>query len=94
MTVTVVNERIDIVTVEKQGPAGPSSGPGGEIAEYTHTQSAPAASWTINHNLGRKPLIALRSAGGVEFEGTITHISDNQAVVTLAAATAGYARCL
>lgn len=33
------------------GPPGPSGSPGG--ASYTHTQGAPAASWTLEHNLGR-----------------------------------------
>jgi hypothetical protein len=60
---------------------------------YEHVQSSAAATWTINHNLGFKPAISLRTVGGVEFEAEITHVSDNQAVVSLVTAMAGYARC-
>ncbi len=61
---------------------------------FTHTQGSPSATWTINHNLGRKPIVTLLTTGGVAFEGQITHVSVNQCVVNLAAATAGTARCL
>jgi hypothetical protein len=44
--------------------------------------------------LGRKPLIALLTTGGVEFAGDIVHVTVNQAVVSLAAPFAGTARCL
>jgi len=60
---------------------------------YEHVQSSASATWTINHNLGFKPNITLRTTGGVEFEAEITHVSDNQAIVSLATAMAGYARC-
>lgn len=61
---------------------------------YTHTQGAPASTWTINHNLGRRPLVALFTTGGVEFEAQVTHVSPNQAIANLAGAFAGTARCL
>lgn len=72
------------------GPAGPS----GSVSSYTHTQASASATWTINHNLGRRPLIQLYTTGGVEFDGQITHTSDNQAIVDLAGAVAGTARCI
>lgn len=68
-------------------------GPPGPIGGYTHVQSSPSAAWTINHNLGVKPTISLYSVGGAEFDGQITHVTDNQAVVNLATAVAGFARC-
>ena len=62
-------------------------------ASYKHTQTTPASTWTINHNLGRTPSIQLLTVGSVEFFADITHTSLNQAVVTLATATAGIAQC-
>lgn len=41
-----------IVAAGAGGPPGP---PGAAGAVYTHTQSSPAATWTITHTLGRKP---------------------------------------
>jgi hypothetical protein len=82
-----------LLAVTEQGPVGPA-GPAGSVNDYTHTQSSPSPTWTINHNLGRKPDVTLLSVGGQEFEGTITHVSTNQAVVSLTTATAGTARCI
>lgn len=62
-------------------------------ASYIHTQSSASATWTINHNLGFRPSIELFTAGGVEFMGDIVHTSLNQAVVSLASAQTGTARC-
>lgn len=62
-------------------------------ASYVHTQSSPSATWTINHNLGFRPAIELYTTGGVEFIGEILHTSLNQAIVYLASALAGTARC-
>jgi hypothetical protein len=64
------------------------------LVAYLHTQGSSSATWTINHNLGYNPSIQLRTTGGVVFEGQITHTSINQAVVSLASAVAGTARCI
>lgn len=61
---------------------------------HVHTQASASATWTINHNLGRRPLVQLYTVGGVEFAAEITHTSVNQAVVTMASAIAGTARCV
>lgn len=39
------------------GPQGPVGPPGGTV--YTHTQSTPAATWVIDHNLGRRAHVTL-----------------------------------
>jgi len=93
--VAVVQRVVEVITVGLQGPPGLS--PGGvpaDLAGYTHTQSSPSAVWTINHNLGRKPLVSLRTNGNVEFEGSLVHMSNNQVIAFLATAVAGAARCL
>jgi hypothetical protein len=59
---------------------------------YDFTQSTPAAIWTIAHNLGRRPAVQTFSTGGVEFEGQVTHLSDNVLQIDFNIAVAGTAR--
>jgi len=61
-------------------------------AGYIHTQSVPAETWTINHNLGFRPSVELLDSGGQEIDGAVSHPSVNQTVITLSPATAGLAR--
>ncbi len=58
---------------------------------FTFTQIAPSAIWTINHNLGYRPSVELRTPGGAVFGADVTHISANQVLVTLVALMAGTA---
>ena len=58
---------------------------------YLHTQSTAATTWTINHNLGAKPVVELRGPGGSVLWSNVTHVSVNQVVVTHAVALAGSA---
>lgn len=77
------------VTAVTQGPQGPP----GEIAStYIYTQSSPAATWTIAHNLGFKPSVELLNAGSQEIEGDVVHTSYNVTMVYFTQATAGFAR--
>lgn len=65
----------------------------GVQTEYEHTQSSPSASWTVNHNLGRRPAsVAVLSVGGVEVNAAVTHISINQLIVEFAAPQVGSVR--
>lgn len=61
--------------------------------EYEHVQSSASATWTMNHNLGRKPRITLFLAGGAEFDANVIHTNNNQAVAYLTVARAGTALC-
>jgi hypothetical protein len=48
------------------GPAGPAGPPGANGASgerYLHVQVAPAATWIIEHNLGRRPPVVLLIEG-------------------------------
>lgn len=69
-------------------PVGGGSGVGG----YNHTQGSASTTWTVNHNLGRVPIVELRSVGGVLIEADVTHTSINQTVIQFATAQAGTAR--
>jgi hypothetical protein len=59
---------------------------------YSQTFTA-AATWTVNHNLGRHPYSwAVETLGGVEIEVAVQHVSINQSVVMFDSQTAGTAR--
>lgn len=57
-----------------------------EISTYTHVQSIPSSSWTINHNLGSKPmaetLLEINGTMQKVFPLSVTHSSDNTTVIT------------
>lgn len=58
---------------------------------YTHSQVSPSSTWTISHNLGRRPSVTIvDSAGNVQI-GEVLYNSDNQITVTFAASFGGYA---
>lgn len=80
---------VHVTPLGERGPPGPQ----GLAAGYLHTQSSANATWTINHNLGFKPSVHLYTVGGLQFDGQIVHMSDNQCVVSLETAIAGFARC-
>jgi hypothetical protein len=97
-------EPIEAVPI-KEGPPGPKGdsikgdkgeqGPPGDAANrYIHNQTVAASVWTVNHNLGRKPLVSIRSPGGVEVDAEIIHPSLNQFTVHFAMPYAGTAEAL
>lgn len=92
VAIEIVEEAgIHVLELIHPGPQGPA-GLGG--AAYVHTQSAPATTWTINHNLGFRPSVELLDTGSQEIDGEVSHPSVNQTVVTLNPATAGLARLI
>lgn len=58
---------------------------------YVHTQSSASSSWTITHNLGRRPGVTIVDSGGNVQIGEVLYNSDNQITVSFAAAFGGYA---
>lgn len=78
--------RITAVSRRSSAPSiaaviGPQ-GPGGSGARYEHIQSVASALWTVNHNLGVRPVaVSVLSPGGVEVDAAVTHVSDNQLTV-------------
>lgn len=69
------------------------SGGGGEATQQFN-QPTPAATWTINHNLGRTPIVQVFSVGGAQILAEVAHISSNQTQVRFAFPIAGYARLI
>lgn len=73
------------------GPPGRDGGAGA----YEHVQAIAAASWTVNHNLGRWPAaVTIVSTGGVEVTGAVTHVSTDQTSIAFAQPFAGRARVI
>jgi hypothetical protein len=72
-----------------QGPAGASGGASLPPFQFL----TPIATWVINHNLGRRPLVGVFSVGGVEMMAEVIHTSVNQVQVIFDNVTAGYAVC-
>lgn len=63
------------------GPAGPEGPPGPMGGYHEHTQSTPATTWIVNHNLGYNPVIEILSPGGLTVVAEIQHMTTNQARV-------------
>lgn len=77
-------------TLGPVGPTGPTGATG--VAGYSETFAA-AATWTVNHNLGRHPYSwAVETLGGVEIDVAVQHVTANQSVVSFDAPTAGVAK--
>jgi hypothetical protein len=71
------------------GPAGES----GTVA-YAHNQATAFDSWTINHNLGYKPIVQVFDTGSQLIEAEVSHLSVNIVTILLTAPTAGFARLI
>lgn len=83
------------LVIQRDGVPGKDGGGGGATSTYQHTQSVAAASWNVNHNLGRWPsAVTVLSSGGVEVEADVIHLSINQLTINFSAAFAGLARII
>lgn len=87
----LVQDGPQIVEVLIPGETGPA---GAAAQAYVHQQPSPLATWTVNHNLGLRPLVTVLSPGGIEVEAEIIHASANQALVLFNSPSAGSARCI
>jgi len=79
--------KADLVTAINEIAARSTSG-----VAYTHTQSVPLAVWTVNHNLGTRPAVAIVDSGGNEVEADVVHVSANQLLIRFAIPFTGLAR--
>jgi hypothetical protein len=69
-------------------------GSGGGIVGYVHTQGSAATTWTINHNLGYKPVVQVYNAGSLQMIAEIEDVTINQTIVRVSPAQSGFARLL
>ena len=61
--------------------------------DYTHIQSVLATVWTVQHDLGRRPVVQVEDATGTLLYGTVQHIDDSMLTITFAIAITGRATC-
>ncbi len=82
----------DVTVVDGVATIDVNASGGGGGDGYNHTQNSASTTWTVNHNLGRVPVVEVRSVGGVLIEADVTHTSNNQTVIQFATAQTGTAR--
>jgi hypothetical protein len=61
---------------------------------YVWTQSAPAITWTIAHNLGHVPSVEIFDSGSQEIEADVSHPSVNVTIILFSLPIAGFARLI
>ncbi len=67
--------------------------PGLADAYYVHYQDVPAGTWTVVHNLGKKPSVDVIDSAGTKVEGEIKYIDDNSIEIQFTAEFSGRAIC-
>lgn len=87
------NGSVRIIEIARQGPPGAAGPVGPEINDFEQSFAA-ALTWTVNHNLGRLPIVTILTTGNVEMDAQIVHTNNNQFVVHFAAPMAGGVRCV
>lgn len=63
----------------------------GSDKHYTHTQAVPSDTWTITHNLNKRPSITVVDSAGSEVVGDYDYVDDNTVVLTFTGGFAGNA---
>jgi hypothetical protein len=66
---------------------------GGADSNYHHAQGSASTTWTVNHGLGRHPVVSVLDSAGSQVEVDVAHVSSDQLVLTLAYAVSGTADC-
>ena len=98
LTVPERSERL-LVTVPEVSlirTAGTQGSPGrdGTSVSYLHTQSIPAAIWTVAHNLGRNPLVSVTDALGALIYPDVAHVDFNSLRIAHGNPRIGAAYCI
>jgi hypothetical protein len=58
---------------------------------YVHDQNSPSASWTITHNLDKKPAVSVVDSAGTLIICDVQYDSNNQVTLTFDSSTSGKA---
>ena len=84
---------IGIGTQGFQGDIGPQgvAGLNGNNTTYVHTQSTPAATWTVNHGMEKYPSVEVLDSVGDQVFGGIEYIDTNSVELTFSIAISGTA---
>lgn len=101
VAVTQVVNSLDLTAPGPQGPRGPAGADGAPGADglpgapggafYVHTQSSPAGSWVVQHNLNRVAQISVLGDDGHQILADIDQSDPNTASIIFATPTSGKA---
>lgn len=69
----------------------PSTLSGGSGNGFSFVQSTPIAIWTINHNLGRRPIVVSEDSANDVIIGNVHYIDNNILTITFSGAVSGRA---
>lgn len=58
---------------------------------FIHTQSLASTTWTVTHNMGKRPSVSIVDSSGYEVIASVNHVSVNQLVITFSSAFSGVA---
>lgn len=83
----------EILSYMGTASGGGGTGTGGGDSHYIHTQEAVAATWTIAHNLGKRPAVDVLDGGGAVVYGEIEHTDQDNLVMRFTWPITGTAIC-
>lgn len=76
------------------GDPGEPGLPGSGSDNYRHQQLSPAATWNVNHDLGKRPSFTVFDSGGDEvMPDRIVYVDDNNTDLIFTAPFGGEADC-
>lgn len=78
------------ITIDKNGHIS-SFGNAVSVGTYTHTQATAQLTWTIEHNLGKRPSVTVVDGSDNVVIGDIKYIDDNKITITFSAESSGKA---
>jgi hypothetical protein len=88
---TTIVPNTDELTVLVSGPGAAGGAGGAGDLTYVHTQTGPASTWAVTHNLGKRPSVSVVDSGDSVVEPDIRYISLNQVSIVFGSATSGKA---
>jgi hypothetical protein len=88
---TVVVRKPNKHIVFSAGRQGPPGVDGASGSSFEHAQSVAASIWTVNHNLGFRPNVSVKTLGGLEVDAEVLHVSVNQVQVIFDSPSTGIA---
>jgi hypothetical protein len=83
----------DVLTKDGIGLAWMPGGTGSGDKYYVHTQSTPSTTWSVVHNLNKKPSVCVINGAGNVVLCNITYVDDNNLTINPAGAFSGVAYC-
>lgn len=93
ISVNITQSGYNKTTVVKQPTktVGVTGLKGGGDKNYIHSQSVPSDTWTVSHNLGKKPAVMVVDSADEVVYGNITYNDINNVTITFNGAFSGKA---